>query len=153
LIEVGVRCVTIDFGGWDTHRANFADMKDKLLPPWDAALSALLEDLDDRGMLSSTVVWSTGEMGRTPKINADAGRDHWGSAMSMLLAGGGIRGGQVIGLTDETGSTVVDGGVTPEDVAATILQTLGIDPRTEYATNTGRPITLVRDGRVIKPLL
>ncbi len=149
LVEAGVRCVTLDFGGWDTHQNNFADMKEKLLPPWDRAVAALLQDLHDRGMLDSTLVWSTGEMGRTPKINDNAGRDHWGNAMSMMLAGAGIRGGQAIGKTDETGSTVVEDGCTPADVAATALHAMGINPQKEYYTSTGRPIRIVRDGTVI----
>lgn len=152
LIEVGVRCVTVDFGSWDTHRDNFTTMKDKLLPPWDTALAALLNDLNDRGLLNNTLVWSTGEMGRTPTINKNAGRDHWGKAMSMVMAGAGIRGGQVVGSTDEKGAEVVDVAGSPEDVAATALHALGIDHHKEYATATGRPIQIVRDGEVIQQL-
>jgi uncharacterized protein (DUF1501 family) len=153
LIEVGVRCVTLDYGSWDTHQRNFTAMKGELLPTWDTALAALLEDLHRTGLLDSTVVWSTGEMGRTPTINKDAGRDHWGKAMSMMLAGGGFKGGHVMGTTDKQGSDVTDGACKPEDVAATILQVLGIDPRKEYATSTGRPITLVREGSLIPELV
>ena len=153
LVEAGVRCVTIDFGGWDTHRDNFTTLKDKLLPPWDAALASLLEDLHDRGLLESTLVWSTGEMGRTPTINKNAGRDHWGKAMSMVMAGAGIRGGQVVGSSDTKGAEVVDVAGTPEDVAATALYALGIDHHQEYRTATGRPIQIVRDGELIQPLL
>lgn len=152
LVEAGVRCVTIDYGSWDTHQRNFATMKGELLPTWDTALAALLEDLQRCGLLESTLVWSTGEMGRTPTINKDAGRDHWGKAMSMLLAGGGIKNGQVLGATDLQGAEVVDGGAKPEDVAATVLKVLGIDPRKEYPAN-GRPITLVRDGEPISKLI
>lgn len=152
LIEAGVRCATIDFGGWDTHRDNFNTMKDKLLPPWDAALATLLEDLHERGLLDTTLVWSTGEMGRTPAINKDAGRDHWGKAMSMLMAGAGIRGGRVVGSTDAKGAEVVDVAGSPEDVAATALRALGIDHHKEYSTATGRPIQIVRDGQVIQQL-
>ena len=152
LVESGVRCVTIDFGGWDTHRNNFTSLRDDLLPPWDTALSALLQDLDQRGLLSSTLVWSTGEMGRTPQINNNTGRDHWGRAMSMLLAGGGIRGGTVLGRTDERGAEVTEDGVTAQDVAASALHALGIDPHHEYHTATGRPIQIVRDGNVIRNL-
>ena len=127
-------------------------IENELLPTWDTALAALLEDLDRHGLLESTLVWSTGEMGRTPTINKDAGRDHWGKAMSMLLAGGGIKNGQVLGVTDQQGAEVVDGGVKPEDVAATVLKVLGIDPRTEYEA-AGRPITVVRDGEPISQLI
>jgi hypothetical protein len=153
LVEAGVRCVTIDYGSWDTHQRNFSTMKDELLPTWDTAVAALLEDLHQRGLLENTVVWSTGEMGRTPTINSNAGRDHWGKAMSMMLAGGGIRGGHVVGTTDKQGAEVTDGACKPEDVAATILRVLGIDPLKEYHTSTGRPITLVREGKVISELV
>lgn len=152
LIEVGVRCVTIDFGSWDTHRDNFKSMKNDLLPPWDAALASLLEDLAQRGLLESTIVLSTGEMGRTPTINKDAGRDHWGRAMSMMVAGGGIQGGRVIGKTDEKGGEVIEDGCTPPDVAASILHALGIDHHKEYHTPTGRPVQIVRAGHVVPKL-
>lgn len=152
LIEVGVRCVTIDFGGWDTHQKNFSTMKDELLPPWDAALAALLEDLHDRELLDDTFVWSTGEMGRTPTINKNAGRDHWGKAMSMVMAGGGVRGGQVLGQTDEKGAEVTEVAGTPEDAAASALRALGIDHKKEFQTSTGRPITIVRNGDPIADL-
>lgn len=152
LVEVGVRCVTIDFGGWDTHRNNFTSLKDTLLPPWDRALAALLTDLHERGLLERTLVWSTGEMGRTPKINDNKGRDHWGKAMSMLLAGAGVRGGQALGKTDPKGAEVVDDACKPEDVAASALHALGIDHHKEYHTSTGRPIQIVRDGTVVRRL-
>lgn len=151
LVETGMRCVTIDYGSWDTHQRNLTTMKHELLPTCDTAVAALVEDLSDRGLLDSTVVWSTGEMGRTPTTNKDAGRDHWGKAMSMLLAGGGIQNGQVLGATDKQGADVTDGGVKPEDVAATVLTVLGIARRTEYRAG-GRPITLIRDGDPIRAL-
>jgi uncharacterized protein (DUF1501 family) len=128
-------------------------MKNELLPTWDTALAALLEDLDQRGLLDDTVVWSTGEMGRTPTINRDAGRDHWGKAMSMLIAGGGFRRGLVHGATDQQGADVTDGACKPEDIVATILKVLGIDPRKDYQTSTGRPITLVREGNLIPEIV
>ena len=152
LVEAGVRCVTLDFGGWDTHQDNFNLMKDKLLPPWDQGMAALLADLHDRGLLDTTLVWSTGEMGRTPKINKDAGRDHWGKAISMMMAGCGIRGGQVVGQTDETGSEVIEDGMTPADVMASALHALGISHTKEYHTPTGRPVMIVREGTVVEKL-
>lgn len=152
LIEAGVRCVTIDYGSWDTHQRNFTTMKNELLPTWDTAVAALLEDLDRNGLLESTLVWSTGEMGRTPTINGNFGRDHWGKAMSMMLAGGGVKNGQVLGVTDKQGAEVTGGGCKPEDVAATVLKVLGIDPRTEYEAG-GRPITLIRDGNPMPELI
>jgi uncharacterized protein (DUF1501 family) len=144
--------VTIDYGSWDTHQRNFTTMKNELLPTWDTALAGLLEDLSRCGLLDDTLVWSAGEMGRTPTINKDAGRDHWGKAMSMMLAGGGIKNGQVLGTTDKQGAEVTDGGVKPEEIAATVLKVLGIDPRTEYEAG-GRPITVVRDGDPIPALM
>lgn len=152
LVEAGVRCITLDFGGWDTHKDNFNILKDKLLPPWDQGMAALLSDLQDRGLLDTTLVWSTGEMGRTPTINKDAGRDHWGTAMSMMLAGGGIRGGQVIGATDKTGAAVIEEPCTPADVTASALHALGIRHTKEYHTPTGRPVMIVREGEVIEKM-
>ena len=119
---------------------------------WDTAWRRWSKTCTTRGLLDDTVVWSTGEFGRTPTVNKDAGRDHWGKAMSMMLAGGGIKNGQVLGATDKQGAEVTDGGVKPEDVAATVVSALGIDPRTEYPAN-GRPITLIRDGNPIPQLL
>lgn len=153
LIEAGTRCVSIYLGGWDTHQYNFRDLKSTLLPPWDAGVAALLEDLDGRGLLNDTVVWCTGEFGRTPKINnTNAGRDHWPRAMSMIFAGGGIRGGQVIGKTDATGSEPVDAPLSPEDCAASFYRALDIDHLNEYHTPDGRPVYLVRDGKPIEAL-
>jgi hypothetical protein len=152
LVEVGVRCVAIDFGSWDTHRDNFNSLKNKLLPAYDAGVAALLEDLSERGLLDRTVVWATGEFGRTPKINGNAGRDHWARAMSMIMAGGGIRGGQVIGKTNEQGEEPVELPYKPDDAAASFFHALGIDPKQEYYTPTNRPVMLVRDGEPIPEL-
>ena len=152
LVEVGVRCVAIDFGSWDTHRQNFPTLKDKMLPAYDQGVAALLVELKERGLLDNTVVWSTGEFGRTPKINATAGRDHWARAMSMIMAGGGIKGGQVIGKTDEDGTEPVDLPYKPDDAAASFLHALGIDYRKEYYTPTGRPVMISRDGNPIPEL-
>jgi hypothetical protein len=152
LVEAGVRCVAIDFGGWDTHRDNFTTLKDKLLPPFDQGMAALLEELFDRALLDSTVVWATGEFGRTPTINKNAGRDHWARGMSMIMAGGGIRGGQVIGKTNENGEEPVGTAYKPDDAAASYLHALGIDHKKEYNTPTGRPVTVLRDGEPIKEL-
>ncbi len=152
LVEAGVRCVSVDFGSWDTHRNNFALLKDNLLPAFDAGLAALMEDLQDRGLMDSTVVWSTGEFGRTPKINGNAGRDHWARAMSMVMAGGGIQGGQVIGKTDDKGQEPVDAPYTPDDAAYSFFHALGIDGHKEYHTPTGRPVYVVRNGSLIREL-
>ncbi len=153
LVEAGTRCVSIYNGGWDTHENNFRDLKNMLLPPWDQGLAALLADLEHRGLLENTVVWCTGEFGRTPKINdKGAGRDHWARAMSMLYAGGGIRGGRVIGETDKTGSEPVSDSYSPDDAAASFYHALGIDHLKEYDTPDGRPVTIVGKGTPIKEL-
>lgn len=153
LIEAGVRFVTVLIEDWDTHQDNFNALAGRLLPPFDQALSALLTRLHERGRLASTSVLVTGEFGRTPKINNNAGRDHWARAMCAMLAGGRIAGGQVLGATTADAAEPVDRGFTPDDVAATFLQSIGIDPASENQSNVGRPITLVRDGRVIRELL
>jgi hypothetical protein len=153
LIEAGIRFVSVNFPTtWDTHANNFKDMRERLLPPLDQGLSALLQDLDARGLLASTLILTTGEFGRTPKINKDAGRDHWPNVFTMLLAGGGIKAGQVIGKSDGEGAQPVDRPVSPEDVAATFYHLLGIDHHKEYQTPTGRPLQIVRDGTVIPEL-
>ena len=152
LIESGVRFVTVNQGGWDTHADNFNALKNRLLPTLDASLSGLFLALHAKGLLDSTIVFVTGEFGRTPKINARAGRDHWPRAMCCLLAGGGIQGGRVIGESDAKGEGPKDDPITPDDVAATFYQALGIDPRKEYQTPTGRPVMIVRNGTPIKAI-
>lgn len=153
LIEAGVRFVTVGIGGWDTHGQNFTNLKTKLLPPVDQTLSALISDLDQRGLLDSTIVMCAGEFGRTPKINKNAGRDHWARSMACVLAGGGIRRGYAHGTTDASGMAPATDPVTPDDVAATIFSQLGIRPDTEMQTPTGRPIQLFREGKVVEKLI
>jgi hypothetical protein len=155
LVESGVRFVTTTLGGWDTHQDNFTRLKTQLLPKFDEGLSALLCGLAQRGLLERTAVFVTGEFGRTPKINdrsAEGGRDHFARCMFMLVAGGGFRGGQLIGESDDTASGPKHEGIKPDDVAASLYRNLGIDPSLEYHTDTGRPITLVRDGVPIPQL-
>lgn len=155
LVEAGVRFVTVNLGGWDTHQDNFTRLKDNLLPRLDTGLAALLNELDRRGLLETTSVMVTGEFGRTPKINsrsAEGGRDHYPRAMFVLMAGGGMQGGQVIGASDAKGEGPQGEGISPDSVAASFYHSLGIDFSKEYHTNTGRPITIVREGSVIKPL-
>ncbi len=155
LVESGVRMVSVQLGGWDTHTDNWTKLKDNNLPKLDAGLSGLLIGLEQRGLLESTAVYVTGEFGRTPKINtrsAEGGRDHYPRCMFMLMAGGAVRGGQVIGESDDTASGPRHEGISPDDVAASFYYNLGIDPSLEYNSNTGRPITLVRDGNVINQL-
>jgi len=153
LVEAGVRFVTISLGGWDTHRQNFDVLAKRLLPTLDQTLSALVEDLDARGLLETTIVYCAGEFGRTPKINKTAGRDHWARSMAGVLAGGGIQRGYVHGSTDAQGMAPATEPCTPDDVSATIFHCLGIDPHMELMTSTGRPIQLFREGRVIDKLL
>ena len=155
LVESGVRMVSVQLGGWDTHTDNWTKLKDNNLPKLDAGLSGLLIGLEQRGLLESTAVYVTGEFGRTPKINtrsAEGGRDHYPRCMFMLMAGGAVRGGQVIGESDDTASGPRHEAISPDDVAASFYYNLGIDPGLEYNSNTGRPITLVRDGNVIDQL-
>ncbi len=155
LVEAGVRLVTVAKGwlNYDTHGDNFNIMKKALLPEFDRAFAALLEDLDQRGLLASTLVIAMGEFGRTPKVNADAGRDHHNKAWSIALAGAGIAGGRVLGATDKTGTEVTDLPVEPEDLLRSIYTILGVDCSREYHTPIGRPVKVVNGGHVIPGLL
>lgn len=153
LVEAGVRCVTIDHSNWDTHDGNFKTLKDTLLPQFDPAISTLFKDLKERGMLDSTLVLITGEFGRTPRINKNAGRDHWGPSFTVMLGGGGIKGGRVIGKSDARAEKPAADPYGPEDLSATICQSMGIDPKTEFHTADGRPIAIVNNGRVIEDLM
>ncbi len=153
LVEAGVRFSTVSFGGWDTHGQTFNAHKTRLAPTTDTVLSALIRDLDERGLLDSTVVMCAGEFGRTPKINKNSGRDHWARSMACVLAGGGFKRGYAHGTTDASGMAPATEPVTPDDVAGTIFHTLGIDPATELQTPTGRPVQLFREGKVIEKVL
>lgn len=151
LIESGVRFTTVNYGGWD-HHAKIFDSLDKKLPEFDQGFSALIEDLDQRGLLQDTLLLCMGEFGRTPKINKDAGRDHWGRAGSLILAGAGVRGGKVIGATDKTGAYVTDRPVRPADVSHTLYEALGIDPRKRLLTPEGRPVEILDEGSTVHEL-
>ena len=154
LVGSGVPFVTVSMGGWDTHNNGFDALKNKQLPQLDEGLSALLTTLDERGLLDDTVVYVTGEFGRTPKINTQrVGRDHYPRNMFMLLAGGGIARGKVVGASDAKGELPLETPYTPDEIAATFYHCLGIDHTHEYHTNTGRPVMIVRDGRVVNELL
>jgi hypothetical protein len=153
LVEAGVKLVTVcsGFGGktpqdaWDTHTDNFRKLKNRLLPPLDRSLSALLDDLGGRGLAERTLLVAMGEFGRTPRINKAAGRDHWQHCYSVLLAGGGIRPGGVLGQSDRRGAYPVRGRVcSPADLCATVYACLGIDLATEMTDQTGRPVPLTR---------
>ena len=151
LVEGGVRFVTVNFSGWD-HHAKIFESLDKKLPQFDQGFAALVHDLDERGLLQDTLVVAMGEFGRTPKINKDAGRDHWGHAGVLLFAGAGVRGGQIIGATDKTGSYVTDRPVRPADVCWTIYEALGIDPRKTLLTPEARPTYILDEGAGIHEL-
>jgi uncharacterized protein (DUF1501 family) len=153
LVEGGCRFVSIENGHWDTHRKNAMSLRDLLVPSIDRGVAALLGDLDRRGMLESTLVVVTTEFGRSPRINEMMGRDHWPQAFSIVMAGAGLKTGQVIGATDKIGSAVTDRPITPADMAATVLSILGIDPNTTLHTTQGRPIQLVSGGAPVHELI
>ncbi len=147
LVEAGVSLVQVNLGknsSWDTHRRNFINLKNNLFPYFDRSVSALLDDLSSSGLLKDTLVIVTGEFGRTPRINKDAGRDHWGPVMSLLMAGGGVKGGQVIGSSDRIGAQPSENRLTPENLAATMYSALGIPSDTIWHDTDGRPYELYR---------
>jgi hypothetical protein len=147
LIEAGVRFLTVSYGGWDMHD-NIKNGFEKQAPEFDQALAALLSDLSDRGLLDETVVVVTSEFGRTPKINNTAGRDHWPRVFSTLIAGGGIKNGQIYGKSDSLGAEVDENPVAPSDLSATIFSLLGIDPEKQFMTPDLRPI-YISQGSVL----
>jgi hypothetical protein len=160
LVEAGVGLVTVSWGPksgsdsnqcWDTHRRNFHFLKNSLLPPTDRGLAALIEDLRERGLLEETLVVAMGEFGRTPAINKAAGRDHWPGCYSVMMAGGGIRGGAVYGASDRSAAYPAQDPVSPEDIAATIYFALGMDPRAEIVDPLGRPFPIAL-GQPIRAL-
>jgi hypothetical protein len=155
LVEAGVRFVTVYYsagiGGWDTHADNFKLLKGSRLPHTDAALSALLDDLHDRGLLDETLVYWTGDFGRTPRVNGQAGRDHWPPCQSVVMAGGGVRGGITYGASDRSGAVPKDDPVRPDDIAATVFHALGLDPAAEVRDQLGRPMP-ISAGEPIRPL-
>ena len=152
LVEAGCRFVSIENGHWDTHRKNSESLRDLLAPPLDQGVSGLLSDLDERGLLDSTLVVVTTEFGRSPRINEMAGRDHWPQAFSIVMAGGGLKRGLTIGATDKRAASVTDRPITPSDMAATLLTALGIDPDLTLHTPLGRPVQLAGGGRAVHEL-
>jgi hypothetical protein len=153
LIEAGARFVTVGLGGWDTHAGNFRILQNQLLPQLDRGLGTLVGDLDERGLLKSTVVYCVGEFGRTPQVNGAGGRDHWARSMAVFLAGGGLRRGVVYGSTDAYGDAPNSDPCMPADVCATLFRLLGVEPTHEVTLPSGRPLAIFRDGRVLEPLL
>ncbi len=162
LVERGVPFVSVLNVGWDTHTGLVLQLRDGfagakvgvgLVPTFDQGFSALIEDLDQRGMLEETLVVAMGEFGRTPKINTGGGRDHWPRVFSVVMAGAGIPGGQVIGASDRVGESPRDRPVTPSDLARTIYTLLGIHPDRELLTSDGRPVSVNQGGKVIRELV
>ena len=152
LVEAGVRLVTVDLRWWDTHVLGFESLRLGFLPRWDLAYSALIEDLGQRGLLDSTLVVAWGEFGRTPRVNNDAGRDHYPNVFSAALAGGPVKGGRVVGESDSRGAFPRNNPKIPGDVLATIYQHLGIDSTQNYLDHTGRPHPVLPAGRAIEEL-
>jgi hypothetical protein len=159
LVEAGVRLVTVywntpslaDDDSWDTHANSFNRLRGSLLPPFDQAFTALLEDLTSRGLLDETLVLWMGEFGRTPLLNRNAGRDHWGFCQSILMAGGGVRGGQVYGRSDRHAAYAAEQPVSPDDLAATVFERLGIPLEQHVHDTKGRPLPLCL-GRPVRGL-
>lgn len=151
LVEHGVTFVTVSFGGWDHHAKIWPGLESKL-PDFDRGFSALVGDMQSRGLLKDTLVVAMGEFGRTPKINKDLGRDHWAPAASLLFTGAGVVPGRVIGATDKDGAQATESPVAPADVACTILTALGIDPQKQLRTPDGRPVEILDQGKVVEAL-
>ena len=153
LVEAGCRFIGVDHGSWDTHFTCFPSLERDLIPHADRAFSALVTDLEERGLLDTTLVIMMGEMGRTPRINKEAGRDHWSAAQSVLFAGGGIAPGQVIGATNKYAERPTTQPYGVEDLLQTVFHLMGIDTRKTYQTPLGRPVPILSDGNVIHELL
>ena len=145
--------MTLGYGGWDTHGDNFRTLRDRLLPTLDRAISTLIRDLASRGLLDETIVVCAGEFGRTPRVNAQRGRDHWSQSMAVLLSGGGFPGGVVHGATDDRGTAPSRDACSPDDLSATLFRRLGFGPGHEVEATGGRPIPIFREGRCLEPLL
>ena len=151
LVEAGSTCVTVNTGYWD-HHDDIEKNLEQHLPPLDAAIAALVEDLEERGMLDDVLIFCAGEFGRTPLINGHAGRDHWSNCFSVLFGGGGLKGGQLVGSSEPRGGDVRDRPVTPQDLLATIYKVLGIPLGLHYPDASGRPVSIVGTGKPIDEL-
>jgi uncharacterized protein (DUF1501 family) len=153
LVEAGVRLVTVDLRWWDTHVLGFDSLRRGFLPRFDQAYSALIEDLEQRGLLDSTMVIAWGEFGRTPRVNNDAGRDHYPNVFSGALAGGPIKGGRAIGESDSRGAFPRANAKTPQDVLKTMYQHLGVNVNQQYLDGSGRPHPVLSSGNAIEELM
>jgi uncharacterized protein (DUF1501 family) len=151
LVETGVPFVEVDLGGWDTHNQNFTTLTTKL-PELDKAMSALVEDLAQRGMLQDTAIIWMGEFGRTPRINGTAGRDHWARSWSVVVGGAGMKGGIVVGKTSADGTDVETEPYTSEDLMASVLKALGVSLETTFTSRNNRPMKIANGGKVIREL-
>jgi len=152
LVEVGVPFVEVDLGGWDMHQGVHTSLETKL-PELDQAMSALIEDLDYRGLLQSTAIIWMGEFGRTPRINGNAGRDHWARSWSVVVGGAGLKGGLAVGETNSDGTRVETEPYTSQDLMATVLRGMGVSLEITYTSNNGRPMKIANSGKVIKDLV
>jgi hypothetical protein len=152
LVEGGVRFVSMTYGGWD-HHSNINQAFKSQMPAFDKAFAALINDLEARKLLDSTLIMVSSEFGRTPKVNQNEGRDHWPKCFSVVLAGGGIKKGMIYGSSDPTGGEPADSPVTVEELAATVYHQLGIDPDKRLMSPGNRPIDIVRGGKVIQDIL
>ena len=152
LVEAGVGCVTLSYGGWDTHGQNFTSLR-RQLPILDRGISNLVTDLSDRGLLDNVVLVVWGEFGRTPRVNQNAGRDHWAPVMSALVAGGGLRVGQAVGSSSARGERPQDRRCTPSQLLATLYRQIGIDPGQTFPNGLGRPMYVLDDREPIRELM
>ncbi|HTQ39633.1 MAG TPA: DUF1501 domain-containing protein [Pirellulales bacterium] len=152
LVEAGVPFVEVDMGGWDTHQNNFTTLEKQKLPELDKAMSALIADLKSRGLYDSTAIVWLGEFGRTPRINGNAGRDHYARAWSVVVGGADFKRGVVVGATNEDGTQVTTDPYTSQDLMASVLKSLGVSLDTTFTSNNGRPMKIANSGKVIKEL-
>jgi uncharacterized protein (DUF1501 family) len=152
LVEAGVPFVEVDYGGWDNHQNIFPTLKDTKLPVIDRGISALVEDLSQRGLLESTTIIWMGEFSRTPRINGNAGRDHFARAWSVVVGGAGMQGGIAVGATNADGTAVETEPYTSQDVMASVCKALGISLETTFTSKNGRPMKIANSGKVIKEL-
>jgi hypothetical protein len=152
LVEVGVPFIEVNLGGWDNHQNIFPTLKDNKLPMLDKGMSALVEDLEQRGLLEDTAIIWMGEFSRTPRINGNAGRDHWARSWSIAVGGAGMNGGIAVGETNDDGTKVITDPYSSQDVMASVCKALGIPLSTTFTSNSGRPMKIANSGKIIKEL-